>query len=71
VNHYLFREREKPSAETYGVSVLDASVHYIKYGAFILWKGINYRKPHFMCVEDGVRELSPPFDGKIMGFKRN
>jgi hypothetical protein len=42
-----------------------------QYAAFILWEGINYRKPHFRCVEDGVRALFPPFDGKVMGFKEN
>jgi hypothetical protein len=41
-----------------------------QYAAFILWEGINYRKPHFACVEDGVRALFPPFDGKIMGYKK-
>ena len=42
-----------------------------QYAAFILWEGINYRKPHYTCVEDGVWALYPPFDGKIMGFKKN
>jgi hypothetical protein len=42
-----------------------------QYAAFILWEGINYRKPHFTCVEDGVRALFPPFDGRIMGYKKN
>ena len=41
-----------------------------QYAVFILWEGINYRKPHFTCVEDGVRALFPPFDGKIMGYKK-
>jgi hypothetical protein len=41
-----------------------------QYAAFLLWEGINYRKPHFTCVEDGVRALFPPFDGKIMGYKK-
>jgi hypothetical protein len=41
-----------------------------QYAAYILWEGINYRKPHFACVEAGVRALFPPFDGKIMGFKK-
>ena len=41
-----------------------------QYAAFILWEGINYRKPHFACVENGVRALFPPFDGKVMGFKK-
>jgi hypothetical protein len=40
-----------------------------QYAAFIMWEGINYRKPHFSCVEDGVRALFPPFDGKTMGYK--
>jgi hypothetical protein len=40
-----------------------------QYAAFVLWEGINYRKPHYKCVEDGVRSLFPPFDGKIMGYK--
>jgi hypothetical protein len=40
-----------------------------QYAAFILWEGVNYRKQHCSCVEDGVRALFPPFDGKIMGFK--
>jgi hypothetical protein len=37
--------------------------------AFVVWEGINYRKPHFKCVEIGVRSLFPPFDGKVMGYK--
>jgi hypothetical protein len=40
-----------------------------QYAAFILWEGVNYRKPHSRCVEDGVRALFPPLDGKIMGYK--
>ena len=40
-----------------------------QYAAFVLWEGINYRKPHYRCVEDGVRALFPPVDGKIMGYK--
>ena len=40
-----------------------------QYAAFILWEGVNYRKPHYTCVEDGVHSLFPPFDGKVMGFK--
>ncbi len=40
-----------------------------QYAAFVLWEGINYRKPHYKCVEDGIRALFPPFDGKIMGYK--
>jgi hypothetical protein len=40
-----------------------------QYAAFILWEGVNYRKPHYRCVEDGVRALFPPFDGKIIGYK--
>ena len=37
--------------------------------ANILWGGINYRKQHFACVENGVRTLFPPLDGKTMGYK--
>jgi hypothetical protein len=40
-----------------------------QYAAFVLWECINYRKPHYRCVEDGVRALFPPVDGKIMGYK--
>jgi len=40
-----------------------------QYAAFLLWEGINYRKPHYTCVENGVRALFPPLDGKTMGFK--
>lgn len=40
-----------------------------QYAAFVLWEGINYRQPHYACVEDGVRALFPPFDGKVMGYK--
>jgi hypothetical protein len=40
-----------------------------KYAAFILWEGINYRRQHYKCVEDGVRALFPPLDGKTMGYK--
>ena len=40
-----------------------------QYAAFILWEGINYRRQHYTCVENGVRALYPPFDGKIMGYK--
>jgi hypothetical protein len=29
-----------------------------QYAEFVLWEGINYRKPHYKCVEDGVRSLS-------------
>jgi hypothetical protein len=25
-----------------------------RYAAFVLWEGINYWKPHYGCVEDGV-----------------
>jgi hypothetical protein len=39
------------------------------YAAFVLWEGINYRKPHYRCVEDGVRALFPPVDRKIMCYK--
>jgi hypothetical protein len=31
-----------------------------QYAAFVLWEGINYRRPHYTCVENGVRALSPP-----------
>jgi hypothetical protein len=42
-----------------------------QYAAFILWEGINYRKPQYTGrrVEDGVRALFSPVDGKIMGYK--
>jgi hypothetical protein len=40
-----------------------------EYAAFVLWEGINYWKPHYRCVEDGVRALFPPVDGEIMGYK--
>jgi hypothetical protein len=31
------------------------------HAVFVLWEGINYRKPHYRrCVEDGVRALFPP-----------
>jgi hypothetical protein len=42
-----------------------------QYAAFILWEGMNYCEPYYMCVEDGVHALSPPLNGKIMGFKKN
>jgi hypothetical protein len=41
-----------------------------QYTVFILWEGINYCKPHFACIEDGVCALFPPFNGKIMGYKK-
>jgi hypothetical protein len=37
-----------------------------QYAAIILWEGVNYRKPHYRCVEDGVRALFPPLNDKIM-----
>jgi hypothetical protein len=40
-----------------------------QYAVFVLWEGRNYRKPHYRCVEDGVRALFPPVDGQIMGYK--
>jgi hypothetical protein len=40
-----------------------------QYAAFILWEGVNYRRQHYRCVENGVRSLFPPLDGKTMGFK--
>jgi hypothetical protein len=40
-----------------------------QYTASVLWEGINYRKPHYRCVEDGVRALFPPVERKIMGYK--
>jgi hypothetical protein len=40
-----------------------------QYAAFVLWEGINHRRPHYKCVENGVRALFPPLDGKIMGYK--
>jgi hypothetical protein len=33
-----------------------------QYAAFVLWEGIDYRKPHYKCVEGGVRSLFPPLD---------
>ena len=41
-----------------------------QYAAFLLWEGINYRRPHYSCVEAGVRALFPPLDGKVMGYKK-
>jgi hypothetical protein len=40
-----------------------------QYAAFVLWEGINHRRPHYKYVENGVRALVPPPDGKIMGYK--
>jgi hypothetical protein len=40
-----------------------------QYAAFILREGVNYRKRHYRCVENGVRSLFPPLDGKTMGYK--
>ncbi len=40
-----------------------------KYAAYILWERLGYRRPHYKCVETGVRSLYPPFNGKITGFK--
>jgi hypothetical protein len=40
-----------------------------QYAAFVLWEGINHRRPHYKCVEIGVWALFPPPDGKIMGYK--
>jgi hypothetical protein len=40
-----------------------------QYAAFVLWEGINHRRPHYKCVENGVPALFPPPDGKIMGYK--
>jgi hypothetical protein len=40
-----------------------------QYAAFILWEGVNYRKGHYRCVENGVHSLFPPLDGKTMGYK--
>jgi hypothetical protein len=40
-----------------------------RYAASILFEGVNYRRQHFTCVENGVRALFPPLDGKIMGYK--
>jgi hypothetical protein len=42
-----------------------------QYSSFVLWKAINYQKPHYACVEDGVRALLPPLNGKFMGYKNN
>jgi hypothetical protein len=43
--------------------------HAYQYAAFVLWEGIDYRKPYYRYVEDGVRALFPPVDGKIIGYK--
>jgi hypothetical protein len=40
-----------------------------QYAAFVLWEGINHRRPHYTCVKNGVRAFFPPLDGKIMGYK--
>jgi hypothetical protein len=40
-----------------------------QYAAFILWEGVNYRKPHYRCVDSGACSLFLPLDGKIMGYK--
>jgi hypothetical protein len=40
-----------------------------QYTAFVLWEGINYRRPHYACVENHVCLLFPPIDGKVMGYK--
>ena len=40
-----------------------------QYAAFILWEGVSYRKRYYRCVENGVRSLFPPLDGKTMGYK--
>jgi hypothetical protein len=40
-----------------------------QYTAFVLWEGINYRRPHYTCVENGVHPLFPPIDSKVMGYK--
>jgi hypothetical protein len=42
-----------------------------QYAAFMLWEGINYHRPHYTCVENGVCLLFPPIDGKVMGCKSN
>jgi hypothetical protein len=34
-------------------------------------ESISYCRPHYMCVENSVRALLPPLDGKIMGYKSN
>jgi hypothetical protein len=26
-----------------------------QYAVFVLWEGINYRKPPYRCIEDGVQ----------------
>jgi hypothetical protein len=40
-----------------------------QYTEFVLWEGINYRKPHYRCLKDGARALFPLFDGEIMDYK--
>ena len=40
-----------------------------QFAAFLLWEGINYRKQHYKCVEDGVHALFPSSDGKVVGFR--
>jgi hypothetical protein len=43
--------------------------HAFQYAVFILWEGINYRKPHYMGMEEGVQALSLPPMAKSMGHK--
>jgi hypothetical protein len=40
-----------------------------QYAAFVLWEGINHRRPHYKCVQISVWALFPPPDRKIMGYK--
>jgi hypothetical protein len=43
--------------------------HAYQYAAFMLWEGINHRRPHYTYVENGVRALFLPLDGKIIRYK--
>ncbi len=43
--------------------------HAYQHAAFMLWEGINHRRPHYKCVENGVRALFPQLDSKSMGYK--
>jgi hypothetical protein len=41
-----------------------------QYAAFVLWEGINHRRPHYKCVENGVRALySQPLTARSWGTK--
>jgi hypothetical protein len=52
---------------THNSTRCNPAFHYV---TLFLWEGINYHKPLYMCVEDGIFALFPPLDGKIMGFKK-